>query len=407
MIWDVIIVGAGIAGLHVGIETLKLHPKSHVLILEKYNYVGGRIVTYRHKGNQWEIGAGRIAANHKKVLGLMTRYGLHSVPIGTGESNRILHNEIVPNPFLSLMSTYLSPLFFLPDSVLASHTLADLLKDIHGSKKAAEFYHLFPYWAEIHLMRADYALKSFMSEFAGTTEFYGCAEGLGSITDHMAAEFKERGGTIRTETELIRVEDGGKTLFLKDETLETRTTVLALHSDALKKLTTIIPKMPFLKHLQMSPLVRMYAVFPTSWFKEVGRIVTENPVRYIIPVNPKKHIVMISYTDGKDASHWMRRQKEVGDKGVQKEVMAEIRKLFPDISIPDPTLFKIYPWTSGCTYWLPSSTPFDPADVSLHIDKHLFVCGESVSTNQAWMEGALDSAFKLLTEKAFRDCIDI
>ena len=61
--YDLIIVGGGIAGLRVGIEALKARPGINCCILEKYAYIGGRIVTFRKNipriGEvQWENGAG-------------------------------------------------------------------------------------------------------------------------------------------------------------------------------------------------------------------------------------------------------------------------------------------------------------------------------------------------------------
>ena len=111
---------------------------------------------------------------------------------------------------------------------------------------------------------------------------------------------------------------------------------------------------------------------------------------------------MISYTDGADAAYWIKKPKGAA----QREVMAAIRALLPTHTIPDPTEFHIYPWPSGCTYWLPGS--YDPAQMireSLQLGggpqagpSHggLYACGESLSLKQAWMEGALDSADDLL-----------
>jgi protoporphyrinogen oxidase len=47
-------VGAGIAGLRVGIDVMKKHPKLRCCILEKYGYNGGRVVTY-HKDKAKKI----------------------------------------------------------------------------------------------------------------------------------------------------------------------------------------------------------------------------------------------------------------------------------------------------------------------------------------------------------------
>ena len=56
--FDIVIVGAGLAGLYCGIQLAK--KGKSVCILEKYNYTGGRVVTYHKGGLSWEIGAGRI-----------------------------------------------------------------------------------------------------------------------------------------------------------------------------------------------------------------------------------------------------------------------------------------------------------------------------------------------------------
>ena len=85
--YDLIIVGAGIAGLRVGIKSLKKGIKC--CILEKYD-VGGRIYTFKKNIHgfgpvQWESGAGRICTSHKKVLKLFKKYRLTFVPI-SGES---------------------------------------------------------------------------------------------------------------------------------------------------------------------------------------------------------------------------------------------------------------------------------------------------------------------------------
>ena len=71
--YDIVIIGAGIAGLRVGIETLTRYPGKKCCILEKYDYNGGRVVTYHTPKNKlhWEGGAGRISMKHKKVLQLL------------------------------------------------------------------------------------------------------------------------------------------------------------------------------------------------------------------------------------------------------------------------------------------------------------------------------------------------
>jgi protoporphyrinogen oxidase len=418
MSYDLIIVGAGIAGLYTGLYYIKKHPKHKVIILEKYDYIGGRIVTYSKPPYQWEIGAGRIASNHYKVKKLMDTYGLTWVPISSDSSWLDGPGaKIESNPFNKLIPVLMSPLASLPSHILATHTLAQLLKVIHGSTIANTFIKQFPYWAEVNTLRADLALQSFSEEMGSKATFGVCVEGLQAIVSHMANEFIKLGGIIQLKTTVKNIIK--QTVILKDNNrLSGKNIVLALHASALKQIPSLATWKP-LKYLAMEPLVRIYAVFPTGsgssgvwfhsesnltkngmpntssgvWFSDLGKIVTKNKIRYIIPIDPKKGSIMISYTDGADAKYWISRYNKGGQKEVQEEVMNEIRKLFPTRFIPDPILFKVYPWTEGCTYWLPGK--YDPIEMSkaAHcIRSGLYCCGESISLRQAWMEGALESA---------------
>lgn len=385
MVYDMIIVGAGLAGLRVGLETLRKKPSTRICIVEQYGAAGGRMYTARQG---WEIGAGRIATTHTKVLHLLHHYGLHTVPI-TNTEYQVTDKGIVNSLFDSLITTWIQPLTSLDPDTLGNHTLYQLLTKIHGPKSARSFAPLFPYWSELHTLRADLAIQSFQAEFGSKASFVVCVEGLQTIAKRMAANFVDLGGKIRFNTTVTAVRDGS--VFVKGgASLTAPRIVLALHADALRALSPV--KIPALRHLKMEPLVRMYAVFPGRpvWYKDLPKLVTPGPLRYVIPV---KNAIMISYTDGADAAYWIKKPKGAA----QREVMAAIRALLPTHTIPDPTEFHIYPWPSGCTYWLPGS--YDPAQMireSLQIGPGLYACGESLSLKQAWMEGALDSADDLL-----------
>jgi len=385
MVYDMIIVGAGLAGLRVGLETLRKKPRTRICIVEQYGAAGGRMYTARQG---WEIGAGRIATTHTKVLDLIRHYGLHTVPISNRDGYQATDRGIVNSLFDSLITTWIQPLTSLGPETLGNHTLYQLLTRIHGPKSVRSFAPLFPYWSELHTLRADLAIQSFQAEFGSKASFVGCVEGLQTIAKRMAADFVDLGGHIRFNTTVTAVRDGS-VIVKGGPSLTAPRIVLALHADALRALHA---KIPALRHLKMEPLVRMYAVFQGKpvWYKDLPRLVTPGPLRYIIPT---KNAIMISYTDGADAAYWIKKPKGV----VQREVMAAIRALLPTYSIPDPTEFHTYPWPSGCTYWLPGS--YDPAQMireSLQLGNGLYACGESLSLKQAWMEGALDSADDLL-----------
>ena len=377
-----VIVGAGIAGLRVGIECSKKGIKC--CILERYS-VGGRVTTFKKHfpgiGDvQWEIGAGRISTSHKKVLQLFKKYGLTFVPHSSDS-----YYDGDTNNFNDLISVYLEPLRLLDPSVLATHTLGELLSSVLVDAKT--FYNKFPYFSEIHVLRADLALHAFQHEM-GSNSFGGCKEGLESLTDSMRDEFISLGGSIFTGVEVLNIHEN--TVFCKTDggpkEFHAKNIVLAVSSTALKSIKGI--RAPVLKYLKMEPLMRIYAVFKEPI--TIPLTVTDSPIRYIIPVGP--HAVMISYTDGDDARYWKKKD--------QVAVMKELRKI---VDVPDPIFFKKEYWADGCTYWLPGKYNVEEeSEKSLQIGENVFLCGESYAVHQCWIESALEQADKLLRLEGFR-----
>ena len=424
--YDLIIVGGGIAGLRVGIEALKTNPGINCCILEKYGYIGGRIVTFRKNipkvGEvQWENGAGRIATTHKKVLHLLKEYGLTFIPIGN-ESSFINEKTgvITENKFSDLIQFYFGPIEQLTANVLATHTLSELLNKTIGLVAAKKLYEQFPYYSEIHTLRADLALESFRKEMGDNNGFGVVKEGFSSLTNAMMTEFTSLGGKVIMDLNAYKVTtnyDNSVTINCKIRNTNKKTSytgkvaVLALHQSALTKIEGV-NNIAVLRHLTMMPLLRIYAVFPTkngiSWFSKFNKIVTNSRIRYIIPIDFRRGIVMISYTDGLDAKWWFK--QNIDDNGLKEIVMTKIRKLFPELNIPDPVFFKQHPWYDGCTYWLPGSYDVEEeSNKSLHPRPksmpNLFMCGESFAVKQCWVESALVQADKLLESDMFKRAI--
>ena len=159
-IYDYIIIGAGLAGLHCARRLLGANPALKVLILEKYNYIGGRVVTFRKElpkvgevcpesGStkpkrcfgevQWESGAGRIHESHEMVRSYLKKYKLHYVPISDESWIQWRDGEpLEVNTFDYRIIDSLMPLKFLPDEVLQSSTIEKILTRVIGTKKTKE-----------------------------------------------------------------------------------------------------------------------------------------------------------------------------------------------------------------------------------------------------------------------------
>ena len=398
-----IIVGGGVAGLHVGIHLLK-HNKP-VCIMDEY-HCGGRVQTYRIKDHQWENGAGRISVDHRRTLAYLKKYDLTCIPLPTQIDYLSKNKTIIENPFFALQKPFLELIRSLPPSVLATKTIKEILKEVMPHE--TDFYNAFPYYAEMATLRADLALESFECEMGTHKGFFVCKEGLSELIDNMKAEFIALGGIIKENVRVESVETVNRYTYLhgKDRitqerfSVPTQLCVLAIPSNALEKLIKIPAVTTVTRHLKIVPLLRIYMVFKKSWFADLKSTVVNGPIRYIIPIN--ETTIMISYTEGPYATHWMNMDPKV----VCRSILDEIRHLFPERNIPHPEIFKMHPWSTGCTYWQPGDYDVDEMSYKiLNPKKGIFACGESYARKQCWIESALEHASMLLKHPEFVSAI--
>jgi monoamine oxidase len=401
--YDTIIIGGGLAGLTVA-EYLAKQGKE-VAVLEKYPAWGGRAATYRDKGIQYEIGAGRIYKDHVRVHALVKRFGLSTYPIGTSSNY-----EHKPNHFLTLFEPLAAVLQKLPAKILATHTIAELVPASY-----APILSMYPYMAEIHMLRADRALDLFKPATGpmsarGASDFYGVVEGIDSLASGLRETADKHGAHLlnrhrvhnvkRIKTMFEVTGDYGKKAEAKPFSYTARRVVFATCRCSWSDFP-ILSTMRAMKQVGTSALMRIYAVYPPDpktqkvWFADLPKTVTDNPLRYVIPIDPKKGLIMISYTDGKDTDYWRR----IPDEKLQEAIQTQVHAAFPEQHIPEPLFLKRHDWPSGCSYWLPGDYDVEEAiKEAMNPLPGVYIVGESVSLNQTWMEGALESAERLIND---------
>ena len=79
--YDCVIIGGGIAGLYTAYNLLNKNPSISLLLLEKNDYLGGRIYTVHEKGLTFEAGAGRFNDEHVILMRLIKNLGLQDLQI--------------------------------------------------------------------------------------------------------------------------------------------------------------------------------------------------------------------------------------------------------------------------------------------------------------------------------------
>jgi monoamine oxidase len=397
MEYDYIIVGAGIAGLHCALRISKAFPKATIAIAEMYNYTGGRMFTF-HQSNPslaWESGAGRIHESHVFTKSYIKDYGLTLLPISE-QSQWISQETAIPSKDIwpSLSDIFTTALENLHPAILATHTVEDILESNFLTQR-------FPYKSEISTMRADLALKSLRDTMGSSEGFYVVKEGFSSLANKMKADLTKRKVVFYYNYRLVSIASGNTLHFKGESSMKGKKIILAIPSEALKSISQF-HNLPALKHITMKPLLRTYGVFPSkAWFHGIPRTITDSPLRHIIPINSKKGIIMTSYTDAEDTKPWLRILESKGEIALQNAIMNKTRELFPELTIPNPIFFKAHHWKHGCSYWLPGL--YDVKEQSTKLMNPLpaaypnvYVCGESYSLKQAWIEGAIEHAEEML-----------
>jgi len=172
--------------------------------------------------------------------------------------------------------------------------------------------------------------------------------------------------------------------------------VFAIPQEALLRINLLKPLHSVLKNsISCKPLCRVYAKFKKDdiWFKDINKTVTNNPLRYIIPMDRENGTIMISYTDDIYCEYWRKRQKNQSQ--LKKSVVDLVEKTF-STKIAKPERVWVFHWECGVGYWNKGVNSVQVADFLANPMENVYICGENYSLEQSWVEGALESCERVL-----------
>jgi monoamine oxidase len=407
--YDIIIVGGGIAGLYMA---YKLKDRYRILLLEKNGYIGGRIHTntLTYKGNtfRYECGAGRIPTNHIRVMNLIKELKLDKKLIQLGNDKTFIsvtENDVnidLENYIKDFMNKSLEK----SETYLRNNTLYDFLLEIYPENIVENIIDKFGYKGEFWVYSAYDALRAFKNDMNPDNVYMGMIGGLDQIIDNM---IKELGNNVTILTKHFYngyTEMSGKYIvnIVNKKTKE----VIDFVSD---KLVLALPKnqieiQPQLQSKRIRDMIhsvepvsfcRIYAVYNKDintgkvWFDDLSKVTTDSKIGYIIPINKKIGLVMISYTDDIYADFWFNTYKN-GDIG--RQLYNHLKEMFPDRNIPmRPAITRVHYWGSGGHFFTPgnNSDKVITDIIKPFKTKELYIVGETYSSHQSWIEGALET----------------
>ena len=442
--YDYIVVGAGISGLYTAYRLTKKYPKSKICILEATSYIGGRLHSIKYDGLIIDGGGARFNTEQHRIISLIKEVGLWNkvVPITSDITYKPVNNMSLLNSFPTIDDFIVFMKKYIKHNTIKRDTLINTTILDFATKYFSKEYpdikqhliNIYPYYSELGVLNSVEALNLFSNEFSNKTKYFILNGGLEQLAETIYNKLKylKKNNScsidIYKETPVLEI----STQVQEETETKTNTTYKLITSDnkafIAKNLILTMPKNKLLQikfklnsnysnpntkiklktlmyninSVQNEPLYRIYARYPLDkkthkvWFDGIGKISTNLPIKYVIPVNSEKGVIMISYTDSKFARYWF---KKMAEGSFEVTLNKQLKQLFPDKDIPKAKWYKHCPWISGAGYW---KKGYDRKVIMpqmiepLGKNSNLYICGENYSSHQAWVEGSLETADMVL-----------
>lgn len=399
--FDIGIVGGGIAGLYCAYEVSKT---KKVILFDDRSYPGGRIFTHKEG---YEVGAARFNDNHKILLSLIKKFNM--TPIQLPTIIDYIHQDTqkdVVQYFPGIQNHFGKTLDYIIKNTKPTKDLRNIsfykhVINVLGDKsKAYMLVNMFGYYSEIVEMNAYDAYMTFKTDF-GNIQYYVLKEGLSKLCENLVSEIKRNGSKVYLKTPVLDIRNDNEQklqIITENKIYQTQKVIITVKPHQLSDFGIIKKVHKYIKSVYQAPLIRIYAKYDNPlWFHDVNRTTTNNLLRQIIPIDKKRGLIMVSYTDGKDTYPFMKNKYELKPaREIRKLVRENLQSVFPNKKIPEPSYLKAHLWTHGCHHFRPKFNSDFIREQILNPVNNIYICGEGFSSKQAWMEGALETAQKIL-----------
>lgn len=377
-VYDYIVIGGGIAGLY---AALKLSPTASIILLEKDSHYGGRAYNERFSGMDVVTGAG-VGRYHKDklLIKLMKSLGLtiQTFPVKHNYSNKALEHKLNIHELFSILKTEYH------NQNQPEISFKKFFIQIFGKRLFNDFKIYNGYTdmlnEDVFQTLYHYGIEDNYKHWTGFRVDWN------ELVERMVKRVKtnhpnslkrnQHISSIKQTTLGWQVVSNSTVYYAKNLIMATSIDVIERFFPFYKSFG--IEGQPFLRtYIQLDP---SSAEILKNYIK--GTTVVSNVFQKIIPMNQEKGIYMIAYSDN---------QKAIKGKSLNKtQIVKEIQKEF---GVKDSlTILKLkhYFWDIGTHYY-----KYKPDANRQHPVDNVYVIGESVSLNQGWVEGALESVEKL------------
>lgn len=386
MMYDYIIIGAGISGLYSAYKLIKQDPNYKICILEKKSklWIGGRANNRIFENISVVIGAG-IVRKHKdhRLLHLLNELSIPKIEFKTSISySTSLHYCNVKSIFLFLKNQYKEE-----NEKFKKYGERKLGKEEY--KRFIECVGLTDYEEEdVYETLYNYGFEDNYNEFiAYKISWKILIERLVKIIDikniHTCVDVK----TIEKE----------KVIDTRNRIYYGKKIIIASTIDTVK---TLLPSKSIYKNIYGQSFIRIYGKFSKKSISILKKsinnsIIVGYPLYKITSIDEDKGIYMIAYADNKAADVLYTYKNN-------KTGLCRIIENLLELPILSLHLLKIklFYWKIGTHYYGPLLKKYESRKEFIKQCQNpfpnIYVVGEMISTNQGWTEGALESVDNII-----------
>lgn len=404
MIYDIIVIGSGIAGLYAAYKIKTFSPETRYLILEKNkkSQIGGRANTEKFYGVDISIGAGIGRKRDTLLKSLVTELGFD------------IHEFKTVPQYSTLMEPVdiIKILKHLRDEYRRRNTEPTTFEKFAKPILGEEIYERF-------ILSSGYT--DYEKEDAYETLYnYGmednacCLKGFGVHWHNTVAKLASIIGesNMKFSNKVIRItkqREISPCFILETENGMRYQCNKVVVATTIEGLRSIFPRHPIYKQIEGQPFLRIYGKFAKQSIpimKEYVRGYTcvPGPIQKMIPMNPDEGVYMIVYNDNKHALKLKTRTENTASN-------CEFYCNLIERSLGIPSNKKLHLLGIRSFYWNIGTHYYKPLNKEKHKTREEFimdaqnpeddivVVGEVVSIHQGWVEGALESVHAVVTKK--------
>ena len=403
--YDFIIVGGGISGLYMQLKMI--NKNKNVLLLEQHNNFGGRIYQYYDKkyNVSFPSGAARFNKSHTRVIELLKEFNLLDFRSDRGGSAEIdfidvkqqFNDSFTNENGFKYIKKVLNVMKNEDKTILMKSTFSEYARKVL-TKQEFEFMLIASgYSGQLTYMNANDAYFLFSTGIRTDVKFWGGKYHL--LIEKMVQYLQNKGCKMMKNT---RVKDVMKVnydfeVILDNKTLYTKQVIFCTPKTSLLNFSCLSSIKTILKNsITCKALCRVYALFNENeeWLLNFNKkTVVNNALRYIIPMNPQKGLIMISYTDDKYTEYWKNKKHDEND---LKTSIVRLIKQVINIEVKPPKKVYVNYWNCGVAYWNKGVNSEDISEMIINPLQNTYICGENYSRQQSWVEGALESCDRCL-----------